>query len=243
MADDPPDPAVDAAREAARRLAGAWQLDAEEVLFEPAAEDDEPAGGGRQPPVPPPGPRPAEPTGGFRPPPAPAGPPPSPERIAEAMLFVGGPPLTAEQFCTAVRVPEDVFRRAIDALSRRYAAQGRPYAVRPSGDGFVIAVLPGFRRLREKLAGGPKEVRLSPAALDVLAVVAYRQPVGKADVDTVRGADSAAALRQLVRLGLVARRGDGGTAYGTTPRFLSLLGLAGLDDLPRPGPPEPGSPA
>ena len=76
--------------------------------------------------------------------------------------------------------------------------------------------------------------------MDVLAVVAYRQPVTKQEVDTVRGADSGALLRQLVRRGLVAvyqRPGGAGdeVTYGTTPRFLDLFHLASLDDLPRLG--------
>ena len=86
--------------------------------------------------------------------------------------------------------------------------------------------------------------RLTQPALDVLALVAYRQPVPKADLDAVRGHDSGAVLRQLVRLGLVAvaRRGETDRreiGYGTTPRFLTLFGLASLDDLPRLGDAEP----
>jgi segregation and condensation protein B len=100
-----------------------------------------------------------------------------------------------------------------------------------------MALRPGFRDVRERLHGGQREARLSPPALDTLALVAYRQPVTRQEVDSLRGADSQALLRQLVRLGLVAvQRGDAGqkeVAYGTTSRFLRLFGLRGLDDLPR----------
>jgi segregation and condensation protein B len=172
-------------------------------------------------------------------------PPPPVERLVEAMLFVGGPPLTAEHARAAVRglTPEQ-FREAVDLLNRSYRAQGRPYVVRQSGDGFTLAVKPAYRAVREKLFGGPREARLSQPALDVLALVAYRQPVAKAEVDAVRGLDSGAILRQLVRLGLAAvvRRGDAGrrdVAYGTTPRFLDLFGLTSPDDLPRLGDTQP----
>lgn len=167
--------------------------------------------------------------------------PPSPEQIVEAMLFVGGPPLTPEAACAAVRgLTPDQFHTAVDALTRRYRRQRRPYGIVPRDGGFVLAVFPGYRELREKLFGGPRAARLSQPALDVLSVVAYRQPVGKAEVDTIRGTDSGALLRQLVRVGLVAvrHRAEAGTRevrYGTTPRFLTVFGLGSLDELPRLG--------
>jgi segregation and condensation protein B len=74
----------------------------------------------------------------------------------------------------------------------------------------------------------------------VLAVIAYRQPVGKAEVDAIRGMDSGSTLRQLVRLGLIAvqHRAESGSRevrYGTTSRFLNVFGLSNLDELPRLG--------
>jgi segregation and condensation protein B len=167
--------------------------------------------------------------------------PPSPEQLVEAMLFVGGHPLSADVACAAVRgLTPERFRAAVDSLNRRYREQWRPYAVESRGDGFALAVRPAYRNLRERLFGGPREARLSQPALDVLSVVAYRQPVGKAEVDAIRGTDSGAVLRQLVRLGMVAvqHRADAAgreVRYGTTPRFLQVFGLASLDELPRLG--------
>ena len=167
--------------------------------------------------------------------------PPSPEQLVEALLFVGGHPLTEEVACAAVRgLTRDQFRAAVDSLNARYRRQARPYAVQPRDGGFVMALLPAYRGVRERVYGGPREARLSQPALDVLAVVAYRQPVGKAEVDAVRGTDSGGVLRQLVRLGLVAVRhraeaGGREVRYGTTPRFLDVFGVASLDELPRLG--------
>ncbi|QJW96166.1 SMC-Scp complex subunit ScpB [Frigoriglobus tundricola] len=167
--------------------------------------------------------------------------PPSPEQLIEAMLFVGGNPLSAATACSAIRgLTEDRFQAAIDLLNRRYRAQQRPYAIDPRGDGYVLAVRAPYRNLRERIFGGPRETRLGQPALDVLSVVAYRQPVGKAEVDTIRGTDSGPVLRQLVRLGLVtvqhrAEATGREVRYGTTPRFLQVFGLASLDDLPRLG--------
>jgi segregation and condensation protein B len=167
--------------------------------------------------------------------------PPSPEQLIEAMLFVGGPPLSAEAVVAAVRgLTAERFHAAIDTLNRQYRRQRRPYAIHQRDGGFVLAVLPAHRALRERLFGGPRETRLGQPALDVLSVVAYRQPVGKAEVDAARGTDSGATLRQLVRLGLIAvqHRAEAGTRevrYGTTARFLRVFGLGSLDELPRLG--------
>ena len=92
--------------------------------------------------------------------------------------------------------------------------------------------------LQEKVYGAVREARLSTAAVDVLALVAYRQPVTKNEVDGLRGAESGGILKQLVRRGLaqVVFRGDAAqkeVMYGTTPRFLEMFGLQSLDDLPK----------
>jgi segregation and condensation protein B len=165
--------------------------------------------------------------------------PPSPLRIIEALLFVGGPPLTAVRACEIIRgLAREQFDQAIDELTHAYRRQGRPYAVQPRGPGFILALRPRFQRVIEKLHGGVREARLSTAAVDVLALVAYRQPATKAEVDSLRGAESGSLLRQLVRRGLIqiAYRADANqkeVSYGTTPRFLEMFSLRSLEDLPR----------
>jgi segregation and condensation protein B len=126
------------------------------------------------------------------------------EQILEAMLFVGGPPLTPATAASAIRgLTEERFHQALHALNRRYRRQKRPYAIVPREDGFVLSLVPAYQHLRERLYGGPRTVRLSQAALDVLAIVAYRQPLTKAEVDALRGQESGPQLRQLLRLGLI----------------------------------------
>lgn len=155
------------------------------------------------------------------------------------MLFVGGPPLTAERACSAIRgLTPERFRELTDELAKKYRLQNRPYAVTPRDDGLVLALRPQFRAVRERLTGGVREARLSGPAVEVLSLIAYRQPLSKGDVDSLRGADSGGVIRQLVRLGLVAAverpsAEHPAARYGTTPRFLSLFGLGSLDDLPR----------
>ncbi len=169
--------------------------------------------------------------------PAEAAPPPL-VRIVEALLFIGGAPLTPERAAEAVRgLTAEQLAPLIDGMNRDYRQQGRPYRVHFRGSGYEMALLPRFRPVLDRLYGSTREARLSPVVLAVLALVAYRQPLTKLEVDSLRGADSGAALRQLVRLGLVSlQRGEANkkeVSYSTTPRFLSLFKLRNLDDLPR----------
>jgi segregation and condensation protein B len=178
---------------------------------------------------------------------APAGPqaPPSPTtpppllHIIEALLFVGGSPLTAERARAAIRgLTAEQFVETIDTLRRDYRLQGRPYTVQARDQGYALVLRPRFRSVAERLYGQMREARLSSAAIDVLSLVAYRQPVAKPEIDSIRGMESGSLLRQLVRRGLIAvvQRGESNkreVAYGTTQRFLDLFKLRSLDDLPQ----------
>jgi segregation and condensation protein B len=129
------------------------------------------------------------------------------------------------------------FTDIIDDLNRAYRQQGRPYRVHLRDQGYELMLQPRFRHVTERLYGAAREARLSPAAVDVLALVAYRQPVVRAEIESLRGGDAGGVLRQLVRLGLIAVQRDEANAravvYVTTARFLSLFELRSLDDLPR----------
>ncbi len=237
--DEPADPLA-LGKAAAAQLAGEWHVDVEEPAagsgqWAENSQEGEKSEAKHSAPPPP-----LLPTAHC---PLPTEAPPSPEQLVEAMLFVGGHPLAPAVACAAVRgLTPERFRVAVDALNRRYRDQWRPYTIEARDEGFVLVVRPAYRNLRERLFGGPRETRLNQTAVDVLSVVAYRQPVGKAEVDAIRGTDSGATLRQLVRLGLIAvqHRADATARevrYGTTPRFLDVFGLGSLDELPRLGNP------
>lgn len=165
--------------------------------------------------------------------------PPSATRIIEALLFVGGPALTLPRALKIVRgLTDEQFHAAVEELNRAYRVQNRPYVILPQDQGFVLALRPKYLPLHEKLYGGIREARLSTGAVDVLALVAYRQPTSKVEIDNLRGAESGGILKQLVRRGLIQVIGRGDShhtevLYGTTPRFLELFGLQSLDDLPK----------
>lgn len=167
--------------------------------------------------------------------------PPSPLQIIEAMLFIGGQPLMPAKACQIIRgLSIEQFNESIEVLNRVYRLQNRPYQVVSTANGCMLVVRPRYRYLKERIYGGPREARLTQPALDVLALVAYRQPAVKAEIDAVRGADSGHILRQLVRLGLIAvvHRAEAKqreVAYGTTQRFLDLFNLRVLEDLPQTG--------
>ncbi len=167
--------------------------------------------------------------------------PPTPLQIVEAMLFIGGQPLQAEKACSAIRgLGVEQFRESIEVLNRVYRLQNRPYFVATSEQGYTLTMRPRYRSLKERIFGGPREARLTQAALDVLSLVVYRQPIAKNEIDTIRGIESGHILRQLVRHGLIAvvQRAEAKQRevhYGTTQRFLELFNLNSLDDFPRPG--------
>lgn len=163
--------------------------------------------------------------------------PPPMIRILEAMLFVGDAPLTEARACGTIKGLTSVdFHQAIRTLGRWYRSQGRPYYVRLEGNGYTLALRSRFNFIKERMFGSVRETRLSPLAIEVLSLVAYRQPTTRIDIDNVRGANSIGLLRQLVRHGLIAVQRDAASkepSYITTSRFLELFELKSLDDLPQ----------
>lgn len=164
----------------------------------------------------------------------------TPRQIIEACLFVGGFPLTSKKLASVLRgeFDGDYVDREINELNRRYAAEGRPYEIRLGDGGYRLSLREEFERIRHKVYGlGPKEVRLSQDALEVLAVVAYHQPIRQKQVEEMGKPSCGAVLRQLVRRELISVERDPEppreVSYKTTGRFLSLFGITSLDELPR----------
>lgn len=163
----------------------------------------------------------------------------TPRQVVEALLFVGGEPLTGKRLVDLLRggFSHEQVDELIEELNRRYQQEGRPYEVRLGPGGYRLELAPEFEPVRSRVYGqGPRDVRLSQDALEVLALVAYQQPVRKDVVEATGKPNSGALLRQLLRRELIEleRSEDDGIRYRTTPRFLELFGLQSIDDLPQP---------
>lgn len=165
----------------------------------------------------------------------------NPRSILEAMLFVGHPenePLTREQAVAGMRgVEVDEIDALVAELNDEYEQLGCPYVVVAEQEGLRLTLRGPWQPLRERFYGKLREARLSQAAIDVLSIVAYRQPISREEVDELRGKESAALLRQLVRrmllaIDIPAEKGATRT-YRTTDRFLQLFGLQRIEDLPQ----------
>lgn len=163
-----------------------------------------------------------------------------PAQIIEAALFVGGMPLTIKRLSGVLRdeFDREFIERVIDDLNLRYDDENRPYEIRLEEGGYRMVLRPEFHSVRNKSYGfGPKEVRLSQDALEVLALVAYQQPITKEDIEKNGKPRPNGALRQLLRREIIGLERTGKSAkdvrYHTTPRFLQIFGLADLSELPR----------
>lgn len=165
----------------------------------------------------------------------------SPRSILEAMLFVGNDEnqsITGEQVASFMRGvrPQEV-DELVAELNAEYAELGCPYEIATHGSGYSMSLRNAYGGLREKFYRRVRDARLSQAAIDVLAIVAYRQPLTRDEVDRLRGRPSAGMLTQLVRRQLLRierpeespRRPN----YFTTDRFLQLFGLDNLNELPQ----------
>jgi segregation and condensation protein B len=184
---------------------------------------------------------PAEPEPGLSSPSADEETRPEPAQVIEALLFVGGQPLTAKALCGLLRsdFDADFVEQAIEEINLRYSRQNRPYEIRPGEGGYRIVLRGEYEPLRNRVYGfGPKQVRLSQETLEILALVAYRQPIARKKIEEIAKRSAGSALRQLAERGLILlERPDGRPAneaqYRTSPRFLQLFGVARLDDLPQ----------
>ena len=157
--------------------------------------------------------------------------------ILEALLFSTDRPLSAARLASVLPVSGQDVEQLVQELNAVYASTGRAFRVRCVAGGYRLFTEPEFESYVEALAVISREARLSQAALETLAVVAYKQPVSKNDIEFVRGCDCDGVLRTLLsrRLLAIQGRSDGPgrpLLYATTDRFLEYFGLASLSDLP-----------
>ena len=163
-----------------------------------------------------------------------------PESILEAMLFVGdreNRPLSLRRACELIRnLSETEALEILADLNERYYREGTPYKIVRDGEGFRLSLLDAYNDIVAQFGGKTKEFKLSQSAIDVLALVAYRQPITFDAIVEVR-AGAASVLSQLVKRDLVSVEKQTVdkkkiSVYRTTDRFLKLFNLKSLDELP-----------
>jgi segregation and condensation protein B len=158
-------------------------------------------------------------------------------RTVEALIFLSPEPVSAAELAEAIEVDEEAVAHAIDQLETRLAEDERGVALRRVAGGVTLAVVPEAEAAARRLLAKPRTPPLTQAQAEVLAIVAYLQPVSRPEVARIRGVASDSAVSSLTERGMIEERGRtrfGAVTYGTTPLFEKLFGLAGLDALPDP---------
>ena len=161
----------------------------------------------------------------------------TPEALIEAILFVAEDPLRPAEFAEVLELSQDEVVAALEGLKVSLRDSGRGVVLREVAVGWRMYSHPDAREHLERFAATERATRLSPAALETLAVVAYKQPVSRGQVGEIRGVDSDHALRTIERRGLIVEVGRApgpgqAVLFGTTSLVLEKLGINDLDDLP-----------
>ncbi len=154
----------------------------------------------------------------------------------EAVLMVADQPLDRAALAAAVGYPVAEVETALAALAAEYTGQGRGFELRNVAGGWRYYTREAFALVVERFVLEGQQSRLTQAALETLAVVAYRQPVSRARVSAIRGVNVDGVMRTLLTRGLVAESGQDPTSgahlYRTTNYFLERIGVTSLDELP-----------
>ena len=155
----------------------------------------------------------------------------------EAVLFASGDPMDSARLCEVLAVPKKDLAEAVECLDERYAADESGIELLRLDGGYQLAAKKDFATDIKAALEIKKSANLSPAAMEVLTIAAYNQPVTKAFVEHVRGVDSSSVVNSLVEKDLLCETGrlnlpGRPVAYKTTDNFLRAFGLSSLADLP-----------
>jgi len=157
--------------------------------------------------------------------------------IIEALLFVSDRPLSVEKISEIVNLSEAEVKQALDELANDYRRADRGIQLREVAGGYRLYSHPAYASYIEKLIMSFDHRRLTQAALETLAIIAYKQPVTRSDIAAIRGVNSDGVINTLLNRDLIKELGRQDSPgqpilYGTTNRFLESFGLRSLDELP-----------
>ena len=160
------------------------------------------------------------------------------DQIIEALLFAYPSPITQAQLNQVFDKPVPNLKDAINRLNHSYNKLDKPYLINSIAGGFQLVTNPDYDIWIRRLLGKSNKLTLSNAALDTLAIIAYKQPIGRYDIEAIRGVDSSGVIKTLLtrNLIIIKGRGDGPgrpLLYSTTKSFLEYFGLNHLSDMPK----------
>lgn len=156
----------------------------------------------------------------------------------EAVLFAAGEPLSVAEIAVVMQLEKSQVWELLSNLSHIYEDESRGLMLREVGGGYQLVTKPEHYRMLSSL-GKKKEVKLTNAAMETLAIVAFKQPVTRAEMEAIRGVKVDGVVNTLLELDLIAEVGrkkalGNPILYATTDKFLTVFGLSSLEELPRP---------
>jgi segregation and condensation protein B len=157
----------------------------------------------------------------------------------EALILASPEPLPGRKISQVLdELTPSKIAEAVSDLNSRYASAGMSFRIRELAGGYQFYILPEYVGFVEELFTRTRKLRLTRPALETVAIVAYRQPVTKTEIEHIRGVASDGVIHNLLDKGLITIKGRANTVgkplqYGTTDEFLKFFGLNSLDDLPR----------
>jgi len=160
------------------------------------------------------------------------------ESVVEAVLFASDEPLSAERLANITETSTRQIRRHVNDLNGKYKVHSNAFRIEEIAGGYQMLTLSPYNYWLKKLLRARSESKLSPAALETLAIIAYKQPVIRADIEAIRGVAVGEIVHGLMDKGLVKIVGRAEVLgrpmlYGTTKKFLEVFGLNSLKDLPK----------
>ena len=160
------------------------------------------------------------------------------DQIIEALLFANPSPINQAQLNQVFDNPVPSLKASIDRLNNFYSKHEKPYSVNSLAGGFQLATNSDYDIWIRRLLKKSNKLTFSSAALDTLSIIAYKQPIGRYDIEAIRGVDSSGVLKTLLSRNLIKikGRGDGPgrpLLYSTTKIFLEQFGLNRLSDMPK----------
>lgn len=156
----------------------------------------------------------------------------------EAVLFAAGEPLSVAEIAGIMQLEKPQVWELLGTLAQSYEDEGRGLMLREIGGGYQLVTKPEYYRVLSTM-GKKKEIKLTNAAMETLAIVAFKQPVTRAEMEAIRGVKVDGVVNTLLELDLITEAGrkkalGNPILYATTDKFLTVFGLGSIDDLPRP---------